>query len=185
VPDIDPTPWPAVFGNDHPVEIEIGPGRGDVLLAAAAAAPGTNFFAVERATVAAHALAAEARRRALDNVRVVAADARCVVARLVPAVSVSAYHIYFPDPWPKRRHRRRRLTEDGFPRAIERTLVPGGAVHLATDLGPLLEEFAAHFLRAGLALVPGATLPVGRPLSVYERRYARTGTHYLRFVRTR
>src|SRR5438445_71416 len=75
-------PWAAVFGNDHPVEVEIGPGRGDLLLALAAAAPATNFFAIERAARAAAAIAEKAAERRLTNVRVVAGDARCVVARL-------------------------------------------------------------------------------------------------------
>jgi len=72
-------PWAAVFGSDRPVEVEIGPGRGDLLLALAAAAPATNFFAIERAAHAAAAITEKAAARRLANVRVVAGDARCVV----------------------------------------------------------------------------------------------------------
>src|SRR5207244_11175211 len=84
-------PWATVFGNDHPVEVEIGPGRGDVLLAFAGAAPGTNFFAVERAARDAAAIMEKAAARGLANVRVIAGDARCVVTRLIADAPVAAY----------------------------------------------------------------------------------------------
>ena len=184
MPSLEPVPWSAVFPNDHPVEVEIGPGRGEMLLAAAAASPAVNFFAIERAPRAADDITRLAARRALANVRVIAADARCVVARLVQEGSVSAYHIYFPDPWPKRRHARRRLMEADFPAALARTLVPGGTLHLATDLRPLLESFAHRLVAAGLASVPGSTPPPSRPTTAFERKYARAGTHYLRFRRS-
>ncbi len=83
-------PWAAVFGSDRPVEVEIGPGRGDLLLALAAAAPATNFFAIERAAHAAAAITEKAAARRLANVRVVAGDAPCIVARLVAEASVAA-----------------------------------------------------------------------------------------------
>ncbi|HLY38770.1 MAG TPA: tRNA (guanosine(46)-N7)-methyltransferase TrmB, partial [Candidatus Binatia bacterium] len=118
--------WSGVFGNDRPVEVEIGPGRGDVLLAFAAASLGRNFFGIERTGGAAAAIAARAAARGLANVRVVAGDARCIVAELVPDGSVAAYHVYFPDPWPKTRHRKRRLASAGFAAALARTLAPGG-----------------------------------------------------------
>src|SRR3989441_4535444 len=72
--------WAAVFGNDGPVEVEIGPGRGELLLTFAAAAPATNFFAIERAARAAAAIMEKAAERRLANVRVVAGDARCIIA---------------------------------------------------------------------------------------------------------
>lgn len=175
-------PWQAVFGNDRGVEIEIGPGRGDVLLTLAAADPATNFFAVERAGGGAAAIQASAEARGLANVRVVAGDARCIVATCVADASVAAYHIYFPDPWPKTRHRRRRLAADGFARELARTLVPGGAVHVATDLPALLAVFAARLAGAGLVRVESLRAPP-RPITRFERRYAGGGTHYARFER--
>src|SRR5262249_10334397 len=127
-------PWCGVFGDDRPVEVEIGPGRGEMLLAAAAAAPERNFFGIERTLGAAARIARAARDLGLENVRVIGADARCVIARLVPERSVTAYHVFFPDPWPKTRHRRRRLVSVAFAADVARTLVPGGALHLASDL---------------------------------------------------
>jgi tRNA (guanine-N7-)-methyltransferase len=164
-----PVPWDAVFGNDRPVEVEIGPGRGDLLLAAAVAAPTTNFFAVERGARAAEAIMRAARARGLANVCVVAGDARCVVARFVPAQSVAAYRVFFPDPWPKTRHRHRRLMTDGF----------AGA--LASDLASVVNDYAAPLLRAGLVRVPEATLPAGRVTTAFERKYAPRGPVYACF----
>ena len=123
--------WRTVFGNRRPVEIEIGPGRGDVLLAFASARPDTNFFAIEHATGLAEALAAEAAARGLTNLLVVAGDARCVLG-LAPPSSVATVHLYFPDPWPKTRHRHRRLFErQDLADAIARVLVGVGDVRPA------------------------------------------------------
>jgi len=178
-----PVAWADVFGNDRPVEVEIGPGRGDVLLAFAGRRSGTNFFAIERVHGAVASIAARAAARGLPNVRVVAGDARCIVARLVPDASVTAYHIYFPDPWPKTRHRARRLACPEFARDVARTLAPGGAVHVASDLSLVVGALGACLAGAGLSPLPGATWPPGRPITSFERKYAGAGTHYARLVR--
>jgi tRNA (guanine-N7-)-methyltransferase len=175
--------WRDVFGNMHPVEIEIGPGRGDVLLGYAGAAPGTNFFGLERLPGAAEAIMQRAVRRGLTNVRVIAGDARCIVARCVPDASVTAYHVYFPDPWPKTRHRRRRLATVELGEVLRRTLVIGGVVHVASDLRDLLEEICHAFTRAGLVRARDAAPPAGRATTAFERRYASAGTHYARLLR--
>jgi len=175
-------PWRSVFGNDRPVEVEIGPGHGDVLVALAQARPGTNFFGIEHHLGAAGALCDRIARLRLDNVRVIGADARCVVARLVAPASVGAYHIYFPDPWPKTRHRTRRLFDRAFATALAVTLAPDGRIHLATDLRDL-------FARAGDALATAAFVPASaclappRPRTWFERKYAQAGTYAGSFVR--
>ena len=175
--------WPAVFGNTHPVEIEIGPGRGEVLLAFAASRRDTNFLGVEHSAGLADAIAETAARRRLTNLRVVAGDACCIIRHLVPPASVAAFHVYFPDPWPKTRHRRRRLFDDpSFARALARALVPGAPVYVATDLAALHERMSHQLVAAGLA--PGTGAPV-RPLSKFERKYAVTGTHAATFVKIR
>ncbi len=176
-----PVPWSAVFGDDRPVEVEIGPGRGETILAFAAAQPDVNFFGVERSAGAAERIMARAAARRLTNVRVVAGDAQLVVRGIADA-SVAAYHIYFPDPWPKTGHRRRRLGRGTLPREIARTLRPGGAVHVASDLAAVLGELGAALEDAGLARRPGACAPA-RPTTSFERRYATAGTHYAQFVR--
>lgn len=177
-----PTPWHAVFGNDRPVEVEIGPGRGDVLLAYATARPGTNFFGIERHWGPAEAILARARAQGLTNVRAIGADARCVIAGLVPPASVAAYHIYFPDPWPKNRHRDRRLADAAFARALRTSLAPGGVVHVATDVPNLLALLARSFAAAGLAPRPDLGPDPARPRTTFERKYAGDGTHHACFT---
>jgi tRNA (guanine-N7-)-methyltransferase len=174
--------WPAVFGTRQPVEVEIGPGRGDVVLAFAAERPATNFFAIEHAAGLAAAIAAEASARRLANVRVVSGDARWILQHLVPAASVSAVHLYFPDPWPKTRHRHRRLFDrPELAHAIHRVLVPRGLVHVATDLSWLHEALCGRLAAAGL-VASDARGPL-RPVSKFERKYAAAGTYAATFSR--
>jgi tRNA (guanine-N7-)-methyltransferase len=176
--------WLTVFGNRHPVHVEIGPGRGEWLVSAAAAAPDVNFFGIERAARAAEAILAAAVRRNLVNVRVVAGDARCVVANLVADASVAVYRVFFPDPWPKTRHRGRRVMSGELARHVGRTLVRGGSVHVASDLRHVVTDITERLVGAGLVPVPDATLPAERTITAFERKYSRAGgTFYARLVR--
>ena len=169
--------WEQVFGNPRPVEVEIGPGRGDVLLAFAARRPDVNFFAVEHASGMPREILARAAGLGLTNVRVVAGDARCVLATCVPDASVTAYHVYFPDPWPKTRHRTRRLFwGGGFAGELRRTLRRDGRVHVATDLPSLLAEMRRALLAAGFVERAEERPPAERPRSKFERKYAGQGT---------
>jgi len=174
--------WSDVFGNDAPVEVEIGPGRGEMLLAYAAASPAVNFFAIERSAGRAAAIDAKATALGLRNVRVLAGDARCIVAHAIADGSVRAYHVYFPDPWPKRRHHHRRLAHGALAEHLARTLAPDGVLHVASDLPELVDELARRLVRAGLVRDPGATAAVDRPTTSFERRYAIAGTCYARFT---
>jgi tRNA (guanine-N7-)-methyltransferase len=128
-----PALWPDLFGNDDPVEIEIGCGDGAFLAAAAARRPRVNFLGLE--TQRPRVRRAEERlATAGGRVRVLRADATCVVTALVAPASVHAYHVYFPDPWPKHRHAKRRLFTPRLITAMARTLVPGGRLLVATDI---------------------------------------------------
>lgn len=165
------------------MEFEIGPGRGEILLAWARAQAEHNFFAVEHANGMAAELARRAAVRGLHNVRVIGGDARCVVRHLVPDASVAAYHIYFPDPWPKTRHRRRRLfTDRGFAPALHRTLRPDGRLHVASDLPALHAVMCAALADAGFVRDDTAP-PRARPTTKFERKYATAGTWYACFRR--
>ena len=172
--------WRQVFRNDRPVEIEIGPGRGDVLVAFATARPDVNFFAIEHVHGAAERLRLRLADAGVANARVLAADAGCVVRHLVPPASVAAYHVYFPDPWPKRRHRRRRLVTPALATALAETLAPGGVVHVATDLAWLYAEIARTL--TGSAFVAADAASPARPTTRFERKYAGAGTHAGTFV---
>jgi tRNA (guanine-N7-)-methyltransferase len=152
--------WQYVFGNDAAVEIEIGCGKGTFLLEAAHRFRGRNFLGLERAPRLARHAERAATEAGLPNLRILCCDAGWVITRLLPARSVAAYHLYFPDPWWKRRHHKRRLYTVRFAAAIARTLVPGGRVSVATDVGPLLDLIGERFARAGLgALAASPALP--------------------------
>lgn len=162
--------WRDVFGNDQRVEVEIGCGTGTFLLAASARNPHVNFFGIEhsfsRATHLATALAETGRQ----NARVIAADASCVIANLVPPASVATYHIYFPDPWWKRRHHRRRLLTAAFAAALARTLTDGGHLYLATDV-PDVFALALETLGGRPELARHPEPPPPRPgATVFERK---------------
>ena len=137
--------WSELFGNPGPVEIEIGCSDGSFLLAAAARAPRTNFLGIEWSPRKAGRLGARIGHAFGSRVRVLHADASCVVRHLVPPRSVSAYHVYFPDPWPKRRHAERRLFSAAFVDAVACSLVDDGRLHVTTDVPSYMRDVEAIF----------------------------------------
>jgi len=128
--------WRAIFGNEAPVEIEIGSGDGVLLLAMGQRCPAHSFLGIERSPSKATRLAARLAKIDAANVRVLQADATCVVTSLIPSGSVTAYHVYFPDPWPKRGHAGRRIFSAAFVAGLARTLTPHGHLFFATDVEP-------------------------------------------------
>jgi tRNA (guanine-N7-)-methyltransferase len=129
----DPIRLDGLFERAGPLELEIGSGKGAFLVLAAAIFPEVNFVGVEVAAPFARSTADRLLRRGLSNARVVRADARSLVGdRLAPS-SVAAVHLYFPDPWPKKRHHKRRLFDAGFLDGVARVLEPHGRLCLATD----------------------------------------------------
>ena len=143
-----------VFGNDYPVEVELGIGKGRFLIDSAQRRPQVNFFGVEWARKYLRVALERCDKRGLENVRFIRADAREFVEFFLPANSVQAFHLYFPDPWPKKRHHKRRLFDDAFLREVTRTLRVGGVLRLATDHDDYFETMIAVLDRApGLAEV--------------------------------
>lgn len=137
---LDPLDWQHVFRRPGPVEIEIGCGKGTFLVWAAAQQPDRNFLGIERLLDRLRKADRKARRLGLTNIRLLRLEASYVVAKLIPTGSVAAYHILFPDPWPKRRHAAKRLFQPAFVADLHRTLSPGGAVHFATDSADYFAE---------------------------------------------
>jgi tRNA (guanine-N7-)-methyltransferase len=125
--------WHGVFGNERPVAVEIGPGKGDFLLASARREPQVNFFAIERSVSRALRLRQRVEAVGLGNVRVLNADAPCTLD-LLPDACVERYHVQFPDPWWKKRHARRRIWTPEFVALLRRTLRPGGSIEFVTDV---------------------------------------------------
>jgi tRNA (guanine-N7-)-methyltransferase len=123
----------ALFGNDHPVEMEIGCGKGGFLLDRARAHPERNYFGVEWANKYYRYAADRVRRWGVANVRLIRTDAGYLVGQKLPPASLAALHIYHPDPWPKKRHHKRRLFRPDFVEAAVRALQPGARWAIQTD----------------------------------------------------
>lgn len=129
-----PPTWAEIFGNTKPVEVEIGPGKGSFLMDLARNTPERNFFGVEFSARRAFRIARLLERDGPSNAIVIRADFGCLVRTFIHPESVAVYHWYFPDPWWKTRHHKRRLIQNDFPRAVTRTLVPGGKLLFASDV---------------------------------------------------
>ena len=128
-----PIEWAELFGNDHSVEMEIGMGKGTFLTEQAAARSDTNFFGIEWASWYWRYASDRLRRHNCLNVRTVRAEAMFFIREHVADNSLSVVHIYFPDPWPKKRHHKRRLIQADTLTELARVLVPGGQLRFASD----------------------------------------------------
>jgi tRNA (guanine-N7-)-methyltransferase len=129
-----PLDWHAVFGNDHPVELEVGFGKGLFLVNAALASPQINFVGVEIERKYQLFTANRIAKRGLTNVRLVCADARLHLRDAVAPGSLQKVHVYFPDPWWKKRHHKRRVFTAEFVGSCARVLRLGGRLEVATDV---------------------------------------------------
>ena len=168
-----------LFSRPAPVVLEIGFGNGDALAAAATAHPEWNFLGVEVHRPGVGSLLLKLQGQALANVRVASADVNEVLARL-PAGSLHGVHLFFPDPWPKKRHHKRRLLQAEFAVRLRDALAPGGYLHCATDWDEYAEQMLAVLdATPGLknANAPGAYAPrpATRPLTRFERRGEQQG----------
>jgi tRNA (guanine-N7-)-methyltransferase len=129
-----------IFGRAGPVHIEVGSGKGAFLVHEARAQPQANFLGIEWARKYYRFAVDRIGRWGLTNVRLVRADAPVFLRDFVPAESVDCFHIYFPDPWPKKRHHRRRFLQASNVETLIRCLKPGGEIRLATDHADYYEQ---------------------------------------------
>jgi len=172
-PDVD---WAKLFGNLRPVEIEIGSGKGAFLLAYAEHHAELNLLGIENQPRWVRWIEQRLERAPRSNARVLCADAGLVVSTFIRDCTVRAYHLYFPDPWWKRRHQRRRLVHADFAAHLLRTLEPAGVLHLATDVEDRFEAMKHDLSRSAFAIETVAQpTPRGRPLTNFERKYRAEG----------
>ena len=168
----------AAFGRPAPKILEIGFGMGETTARIAAENPGNDYLGVEVHTPGVGALLKRLQEQALTNVRVVQHDAVEVVREMIAEGSLAGIHVFFPDPWPKKRHHKRRLLQPEFARLLASRLAPGGYLHAATDW----QEYAEHIL-ATLSNEPElanrhpafAERPDTRPETKFEQRGLRLG----------
>lgn len=170
-PIIDPV---ALFGNDHPIEMEVGIGKGRYLLDAAQSHQDTNFIGVEVAAKYLRLAHSRAVRRKLPNLRFVHGDAHEFVEFYLPSASVRAFHIYFPDPWPKKRHHKRRLVSTEFLEEVWRVLEAGGRLWLKTDHADYFDAMLEALTPLADRLVPVEAAWTGQPTN-FEVKYLTDG----------
>jgi tRNA (guanine-N7-)-methyltransferase len=161
------------FGRSAPVLLEIGSGMGETTAQLAAAEPEVNYVAVEVYEAGLGQLMLRAERLALDNLRLLHGDAVVLLSQHVAPESLSGVRIFFPDPWPKKRHHKRRLVQPEFVRLLSSRIAPGGILHLATDW----EHYAEQMLGvcAGEPTLRNrfpdwAPRPDWRPITKFEQR---------------
>jgi tRNA (guanine-N7-)-methyltransferase len=173
-----PLDFSVLFGRDAAVVVEVGSGMGETTARIAADHPERDYLAIEVHAPGVGSLLRQVEELGLTNVRVVQHDAVEVMRDMIPPDSLAAIHVFFPDPWPKLRHHKRRLIQPPFAALAASRLAPGGVFHAATDW----EDYAHHVL-AVLAGTPAlrntaagfAERPAMRPETKFERRGLRLG----------
>ena len=163
-----------LFGNSNPVILEIGSGKGRFLIGTAMERPDRNLIGIEKSLHYHRVIRDRVLKRALTNVRLINHDAFLVLRDMIPDASLSEVHIYFPDPWPRKKEQKRRIIRPEVLREIERVLIPGGSAIYVTDhqsyfevAAPLIAE---HFRSE--ARHPGPDDP---PRTNYEAKYRAEG----------
>jgi tRNA (guanine-N7-)-methyltransferase len=159
-----------VFGRAGPLVLEIGSGMGGATVEQAVADPATDILAVDVHTPGIGALLVGIESRRLTNVRAVHGDAVEVLDQMIAPSMLSGARIYFPDPWPKTRHHKRRLIQPEFVRLLVTRLQPGGFIHCATDVPDYAQQIV-DVLSAHSQLIGGTVpRPAQRPITKFEAR---------------
>ena len=174
----DTTDLRQAFERHAPLVVEIGCGNGDAMLSMAANEPDKNFIGIEVHEPGVGRLLRGLEHEGLSNVRVAMRDAVEVLGEQAPEASIDELRIYFPDPWPKKRHHKRRLIQPPFVQELARVLKPGGRLHLATDWQPYAEwmrEVLDGHVAFDAVSQPNFARPSWRPETHFERRGARKG----------
>jgi tRNA (guanine-N7-)-methyltransferase len=162
-----------VFGRGNPKTLEIGFGMGETTASIATLQPDRDFVAIDVHAPGVGSLLRLIERDGLSNVRIVSHDAVDVVNQMIVPSALAAVHVFFPDPWPKKRHHKRRLLQPAFVHALAERLAPGGYLHAATDWEDYALEMLGTLGREPLlanTATAFAPRPAYRPLTKFERR---------------
>ena len=165
--------WNQLFGNFRPVEIEIGCGRGMFIIKSALENPEINFLGIEKSARFFRMFKERVAKSGAENIRLIRAEAGYLIKKFVPAHSVKAVHVYFPDPWPKRKHEKRRIWGEAFVKEILRVLEPGGHIYVASDVRAYFLTIQATLSR--MAALEQVRIPRSWPITGYARKYLAVG----------
>jgi tRNA (guanine-N7-)-methyltransferase len=164
----------SVFGRRAALEVDLGCGDGSFLAAVADQNPDRNFLGIERLRGRVRTASRKIERAGLTNARVLHSEIAYAVARLLPAGSVTVFHLMFPDPWPKRRHAPRRLVTEEFLASMNRALVPDGTVRIATDESEYFRQITRQVSQcAQFAAIDEKIAPAAA--SKFEKRFTEGG----------
>ena len=177
---LDPLEPAVLFSRTQPLEVELGSGDGSFAVEYARRHPDRNLLAVERLLGRLRKIDRKGLRAGLDNLRLVRIEASYLVAHLLRSESVRALHVYFPDPWPKRKHRKHRLVNAAFTELAERVLVPGGAVYLRTDDADYFSQMTAVFAANTSFFLGETPADLAGMVTDFERDFLARGVPTLR-----
>jgi tRNA (guanine-N7-)-methyltransferase len=185
---LEPLDWTRVFGNGRPVELEVGFGKGLFLMTASQARPDVNFLGCEIVRKYVLFTATRLAKRQVANVKLVCGDAKWLLAEAVAPGSLQAVHVYFPDPWWKKRHQKRRLFTADFVAGCAKALRPGGRLHLVTDVADyfaMAQELLAQqpHLREVPPPAPTTGARADDYLTSFERKFRKEGRPIYRTAR--
>lgn len=170
----DPLDFVAVFGNDSPVVLEIGSGKGRFLLLSAASRPDFNLLGIEKSLHYSRVIVRRLRHAGLQNARMINHDAHLVLSRMIPDASIREVHIYFPDPWPRKREQKRRLIRDEVVRQLVRVMEPEAKGVWVTDHAEAYEA-GVPVLRAAFDIEEIDPSVPREPRTNYEEKYREEG----------
>ena len=176
----EPLDFGTVFGRSAPVVVEIGFGNGETFVAQAAANTDRDYLGIEVHEPGIGHCLLKVQEAGIDNVRLIAHDAIEVLGRQVPPCSVTRFNLYFPDPWPKKRHHKRRIVQDAFVELVAERLVSGGTLNIATDWANYAEQIDEVLARCDRFRCierreHDGEAPLDRPQTKFERRGLRKG----------
>ena len=177
---VEPLAPAELFSKPQPLEVELGCGDASFLVEFARRNPERNFIGVERLLGRIQKLDRKGRRAGLANLRGVRIESSYFLQFLLPPHSAAALHVYFPDPWPKKKHRRHRLINENFPALARAALVPAGAVYLRTDDADYFQQMTEVFAASGEFQKAETPAELAELPTDFEREFRARGNQTLR-----